>query len=59
MPPLDDVLQPPLLTADLPGIGDSAIPADGIDMKTSASRIHALVRSLEGDAYSAGHERCR
>jgi pimeloyl-ACP methyl ester carboxylesterase len=31
---------------DLPGIGDSSIPESGIDMKTSASRIHALVRSL-------------
>jgi alpha-beta hydrolase superfamily lysophospholipase len=26
---------------DLPGIGDSAIPADGLDMKTVAIRIHA------------------
>lgn len=35
-----------VIAPDLPGIGDSAIPADGIDMKTSAIRIHALVRSL-------------
>src|SRR6266404_2568155 len=30
MPPLDDVLQPPLLTADLPGVGGKikAIPED-------------------------------
>lgn len=43
----------PLLTAkftvvapDLPGIGDSAIPKDGLDLKTAAVRIHALAQSL-------------
>lgn len=35
-----------VIAPDLPGIGDSAIPADKIDMPTSAYRIHALVRSL-------------
>jgi pimeloyl-ACP methyl ester carboxylesterase len=35
-----------VIAPDLPGIGDSAIPADGLDMKTSAVRMHALVRSL-------------
>ena len=35
-----------VLAPDLPGIGDSAIPADGLDMKTAAIRIHALARSL-------------
>jgi pimeloyl-ACP methyl ester carboxylesterase len=35
-----------VIAHDLPGIGDSAIPADGLDMKTSAVRIHALTRSL-------------
>jgi pimeloyl-ACP methyl ester carboxylesterase len=35
-----------VIAPDLPGIGDSSIPADGLDMKTAASRIHALVRSL-------------
>src|ERR1700726_1335946 len=35
-----------VIAPDLPGIGDSAIPADGLDMKTSAIRIHDLVRSL-------------
>ena len=35
-----------VIAPDLPGIGDSAIPASGIDMETSARRIHALVRSL-------------
>jgi pimeloyl-ACP methyl ester carboxylesterase len=35
-----------VIAPDLPGIGDSAIPADGLDMRTSAVRIHALARSL-------------
>src|SRR5436190_6949727 len=35
-----------VLAPDLPGSGDSAIPADGLDMKTAAIRIHALARSL-------------
>jgi pimeloyl-ACP methyl ester carboxylesterase len=35
-----------VLAPDLPGIGDSAIPPDGLDMKTAALRIHALARSL-------------
>lgn len=35
-----------VIAPDLPGIGDSSIPSDKIDMITSASRIHALVRSL-------------
>src|SRR5580700_7127508 len=35
-----------VIAPDLPGIGDSAIPNDGLDMKTAAIRIHALVRSL-------------
>jgi pimeloyl-ACP methyl ester carboxylesterase len=35
-----------VIAPDLPGIGDSSIPADKIDMISSASRIHALVRSL-------------
>ena len=35
-----------VIAPDLPGIGDSAIPADGLDMKTAAMRIHALARSL-------------
>src|SRR2546430_9630640 len=30
----------------LPGIGDSAIPADGLDMMTAAIRMHALAHSL-------------
>jgi pimeloyl-ACP methyl ester carboxylesterase len=35
-----------VIAPDLPGIGDSGIPADGIDMKTSAIRIHLLAKSL-------------
>ncbi len=35
-----------VIAPDLPGIGDSAIPASGRDMKTAAIRIHALARSL-------------
>jgi pimeloyl-ACP methyl ester carboxylesterase len=35
-----------VIAPDLPGIGDSAIPADGLDMKTAAIRIHALAKSL-------------
>jgi pimeloyl-ACP methyl ester carboxylesterase len=35
-----------VIAPDLPGIGDSAIPSDGLDMKTAAIRIHALARSL-------------
>jgi pimeloyl-ACP methyl ester carboxylesterase len=35
-----------VIAPDLPGIGDSEIPKTGLDMKTSAIRIHALARSL-------------
>ncbi len=35
-----------VIAPDLPGIGDSEIPANGLDMKTAAIRIHALSRSL-------------
>jgi pimeloyl-ACP methyl ester carboxylesterase len=35
-----------VIAPDLPGIGDSSIPTDGLDMTTSAIRVHALVRSL-------------
>jgi pimeloyl-ACP methyl ester carboxylesterase len=35
-----------VIAPDLPGIGDSAIPADGLDMKEAAVRIHALMSSL-------------
>jgi pimeloyl-ACP methyl ester carboxylesterase len=35
-----------VIAPDLPGIGDSEIPKDGLDMKTAAIRIHALAKSL-------------
>src|SRR5262245_41738599 len=35
-----------VIAPDLPGIGDSDIPRDGLDMKTAAIRIHALAKSL-------------
>jgi pimeloyl-ACP methyl ester carboxylesterase len=34
------------IAPDLPGIGDSAIPKDGLDLQTAAMRIHALAKSL-------------
>jgi len=54
-----------VIAPDLPGIGDSGIPADnsesvrerGIDMLSSATRIHALVRSLGVEkARVVGHD---
>ena len=46
-----------VIAPDLPGIGDSAIPADGLDMKTAGSRIHALARSLGAQtAEVVGHD---
>jgi pimeloyl-ACP methyl ester carboxylesterase len=35
-----------VVAPDLPGIGDSDIPADGLDMKSAAVRIHDLAKSL-------------
>jgi pimeloyl-ACP methyl ester carboxylesterase len=35
-----------VIAPDLPGIGDSDIPKDGLDMTTSAVRIHKAVKSL-------------
>ena len=35
-----------VIAPDLPGIGDSGIPSDGLDMKTAAVRMHALATSL-------------
>jgi pimeloyl-ACP methyl ester carboxylesterase len=54
-----------VIAPDLPGIGDSGIPADnsesvrerGIDMLSSATRIHTLVRSLGVEkARIVGHD---
>jgi pimeloyl-ACP methyl ester carboxylesterase len=35
-----------VIAPDLPGIGDSEIPKEGLDMKSAAARIHGLVNSL-------------
>ncbi len=35
-----------VIAPDLPGIGESEIPKDGLDMKTAAIRMHALAKSL-------------
>jgi pimeloyl-ACP methyl ester carboxylesterase len=46
-----------VIAPDLPGIGDSGIPANGLDMKTSAIRIHALARSVGVEkARVVGHD---
>jgi len=46
-----------VIAPDLPGIGDSAIPADGLDMKTAAIRVHALAKSLGVEkARVVGHD---
>src|SRR5467141_840715 len=46
-----------VIAPDLPGIGDSAIPADGADMKAAAIRIHALARKLGVEkARVVGHD---
>ena len=46
-----------VIAPDLPGIGDSEIPTDGLDMKTAAIRMHALVKSLGVEkARVVGHD---
>src|SRR5437016_8876824 len=46
-----------VIAPDLPGIGDSDIPATGLDMKAAAIRIHALARSLGVEkARVVGHD---
>ena len=46
-----------VIAPDLPGIGDSAIPAQGLDMKTAAIRMHALAKSLGVEkARVVGHD---
>src|SRR5436853_6310597 len=46
-----------VIAPDLPGIGESEIPTSGLDMKTSAIRIHALAKSLGIEQASAvGHD---
>src|ERR1700682_414630 len=46
--PLAAVLAPrfTVIAPDLPGIGNSSIPTTGIDMKDSAERVNAAVRTL-------------
>src|SRR5271156_2196582 len=46
-----------VIAPDLPGIGDSGIPSDGLDMKTAAVRMHALAKSLGFEkARVVGHD---
>jgi len=46
-----------VIAPDLPGIGDSAIPENGLDMKKSGARVHALVKALGIDkARVVGHD---
>ena len=46
-----------VLAPDLPGIGGSDIPADGLDMARSAVRIHSLVKGLGIEkAVVVGHD---
>ena len=46
-----------VIAPDLLGIGDSAIPAVGADMKTAAIRIHSLMQSLGiKNAEVVGHD---
>ena len=46
-----------VIAPDLPGIGDSGIPKDGLDMKSAAIRIHALAQSLGvAKARVVGHD---
>jgi pimeloyl-ACP methyl ester carboxylesterase len=46
-----------VIAPDLPGIGGSAIPSDGLDMVHAATRIHDLVKQLRlGKAAVVGHD---
>jgi pimeloyl-ACP methyl ester carboxylesterase len=46
-----------VIAPDLPGIGDSEIASNGLDMKTAAIRIHALAKSLGVEkARVVGHD---
>ena len=46
-----------VIAPDLPGIGDSSIPASGINMEDAATSIHSLVRSLSIEkARVVGHD---
>jgi pimeloyl-ACP methyl ester carboxylesterase len=46
-----------VVAPDLPGIGESDIPRDGLDMKSAGIRIHSLAKSLGVDKASViGHD---
>jgi pimeloyl-ACP methyl ester carboxylesterase len=46
-----------VIAPDLPGIGDSDIPTDGLDMTQAAVRIHGLVKGLGVEkAIVVGHD---
>jgi pimeloyl-ACP methyl ester carboxylesterase len=46
-----------VIAPDLPGIGDSDIPAGGLDMKSAAIRVHELIKSLGVEkAEVVGHD---
>jgi len=46
-----------VIAPDLPGIGDSEIPAQGLDLKSAAVRMHELARSLGIEKASVvGHD---
>ena len=46
-----------VIAPDLPGIGESTVPADGLDMKTAAVRVHALAKLLGVEkARVVGHD---
>jgi pimeloyl-ACP methyl ester carboxylesterase len=46
-----------VVAPDLPGIGGSDIPKDGLDMARAAGRMHALVKALGiGKAAVVGHD---
>ena len=46
-----------VIAPDLPGIGDSDIPKDGLDMKNAAVRIHDLAKALGVEkAEVVGHD---
>jgi len=46
-----------VIAPDLPGIGESGIPRDGLTMKNSAVRIHALAKALGvSKARVVGHD---
>jgi pimeloyl-ACP methyl ester carboxylesterase len=46
-----------VIAPDLPGIGGSDIPTDGLDMTRAANRMHSLVKGLgAGKAVVVGHD---